>query len=119
MESTMTDLHQSDLTKQATESVLKARSELILTRKRTFYGVLVGQVTPIASTKYPTMATNGKQHFFNPKFIMGLKKNWRGKEVARQNLVVGVQAHETEHDARRHHTRRGGRDPRKWNEATD
>jgi predicted metal-dependent peptidase len=108
-----------NLTLQATERVMKARAELILTRKRTFYGVLVGQVTPIASSKYPTMATNGKQHFFNPRFIMGLKKNHLGKETSPQNLVVGVQAHETEHDARRHHTRRGGRDPMKWNEATD
>src|SRR5215471_11254465 len=107
----------TDLAKVALDSVMKARSELILTR--TFYGVLVGQVAPQASEKFLTMATNGKVHFFNPNFIMGLRKNHLGREVSRQALVLGVQAHESEHDARRHHTRRGTRDPQKWNIACD
>jgi len=107
----------TDINKVALERVLKARSELILTR--TFYGVLVGQVHPQASTAFPTMATNGKVHYFNPNFVMGLRKNWRGQEVSPQALMLGVQAHESEHDARRHHTRRGSRDPKKWNIATD
>lgn len=108
---------QVDNTKVALERVMKARSELILTR--TFYGVLVGQVRPEPSYKFPTMATNGKVHYFNPNFVMGLKKNWRGQMVSPQALILGVQAHESEHDARRHHTRRGSRDPKKWNIATD
>jgi predicted metal-dependent peptidase len=91
----------------ATERVAKARAELILSQ--TFYGVLVSQVEPVASNQFPTMATNGKQHFFNPGFIAELT----------QNELLGVQAHETEHDARRHHTRREGRDPVEWNIATD
>jgi predicted metal-dependent peptidase len=91
----------------ATERVGQARASLIL--EQTFYGVLVSQVEPVASTKYPTMATNGKQHFFNPAFIAELT----------QAELVGVQQHETEHDARRHHTRRNGRDADEWNVCCD
>lgn len=87
--------------------VLKARTELIVSRR--FYGVLVSNVEPMPSRKFPTMATDGKRHFFNPEFICELT----------QAEVLGVQAHETEHDARRHHSRRAGRDPQKWNEACD
>lgn len=91
----------------AAERVSKARQELIL--ERTFYGVLVSQVEAKPSRDFPTMATNGSTHFFNPDYIAGLK----------QIEVLGVQAHETEHDARRHHTRRGGRDPQEWNICCD
>jgi predicted metal-dependent peptidase len=101
----------------AVACVAKARAELILSR--TFYGVLVAQVEPKPSRQFPTMATNGVVHFFNPDFIVGLNKNHRGEHVSRQRLVLGVQAHESEHDARRHHTRRGNRDPFRWNVACD
>src|SRR5262252_8258350 len=97
----------TDKSKVALERVLKARAELILTR--TFYGVLVGQVTPQMSNKVPTAATNGKVHYWNPDFINELS----------QDEVLGTQAHESEHDARRHGTRRGGRDQEKWNKACD
>jgi len=95
------------VTAASAERVSKARQELIL--ERTFYGVLVSQVEAVPSRDFPTMATNGKQHFFNPDFIAELP----------QIEVLGVQAHETEHDARRHHTRRGGRDPQEWNICCD
>ena len=36
-----------------------------------------------------------------------------------QAELLAVQAHESEHDARHHGTRRNGRDPIKWNEACD
>ena len=98
---------EANLMKVAAERIAKARAELILSR--TFYGVLVGQVIRSLRTDIPTMATNGKQHFYNPTFIAELS----------QEELLAVQAHESEHDARRHHTRRGGRDPVKWNIATD
>lgn len=101
----------------ATERVLKARAELI--QSHTFYGVLVSNVVPKLSRQVQTMATNGKAHFYNPDFIMGLRKNMRGQEVSPAKLVLGVQRHESEHDARRHHTRRGGRDATEWNICTD
>jgi predicted metal-dependent peptidase len=92
---------------KAPERVRKARAALILARR--FYGVLVSNVEPVLSRSVPTMATNGKQHFFNPEFVDSLT----------QEQLEAVQAHETEHDARHHSTRRGGRDPKKWNEACD
>jgi predicted metal-dependent peptidase len=91
----------------ATERVNKARAELILARR--FYGVLVSNVEPVLSRKYPTMATDGKRHFYNPDFIHELT----------QEELLGVQCHESEHDARHHGTRRNGRDPEKWNIACD
>jgi predicted metal-dependent peptidase len=95
------------VTAAATERVAKARAELILAR--TFYGVLVSQVEPKATRQFPTMATDGKRHFYNPDFIATLS----------QEELLGVQAHETEHDARRHHTRREGRDSTEWNICCD
>src|SRR5580765_2414028 len=92
---------------QAMERVLKARAELIMTR--CFYGVLVSNVEPVLSRAVPTAATNSKQHFWNPDFVGELT----------QDELEFVQAHETEHDARHHSTRRGERDPKKWNEAAD
>jgi len=97
----------NDIDRQATERVMKARSALILARR--FYGVLVSNVEPVLSRAVPTMATNSRQHFYNPEFIAKLT----------QEQLEAVQAHESEHDARHHSTRRGHRDPRKWNEACD
>jgi len=103
---------------QAMERVQKARSELIFARK--FYGVLVSNIEPVIERNgNPTAATNGKKHLWNPEFVMSLKKNHLGVEVAPQLLVLGVQAHESEHDARHHGTRRNGRDPVEWNICCD
>ena len=73
---------------QALDRVQKARAELILTRR--FYGVLVSNVEPVISRRFPTAATNGRQHYWNPEFVMSLT----------QAELLGVQAHESEHDAR-------------------
>ena len=91
----------------ATERVIKARSELIQVRR--FYGALVFNVEPVLSRDFDTMATDGKRHFYNPDFIATLT----------QQELLGVQAHESEHDARHHGTRRGDRDPELWNIACD
>jgi predicted metal-dependent peptidase len=91
----------------ALDRVMKARSELILARR--FYGVLVSNVEPVETTAVETMATNSRQHFYNPDFVATLT----------QTQLLAVQAHETEHDARHHCTRRNGRDPKRWNEACD
>jgi predicted metal-dependent peptidase len=98
---------ESIMTEHALDRVLKARVELLLTS--TFYGVLLGQTTPVISEKIPTAATDGKRHYWNPDFLTTLT----------QDELLGVQAHESEHDARRHHTRRGHRDPVEWNIACD
>src|SRR6516165_4036744 len=102
---------------EAWERVQKARTELILARR--FYGVLVSQVEAVISRKVETAATDGKRHYWNPDYITQLKKNHRGEEVSPQRIVLGVQAHESEHDARHHGTRRGNRDPKEWNICCD
>jgi len=95
---------------QATlDRIEKARGRLVLEKKYRYYGVLVSNVEPILSGKVETAATNGKQHFWNPDFV---------EELTAEELL-GVQVHETEHDARHHGTRRGGRDPNDWNVACD
>src|SRR5262245_6003071 len=96
-----------DIDEIATNRVLKARTELIMARR--FYGVLVSNVIPILSRDFDTMATDGKHHYFNPEFVCSLS----------QEELLAVQAHESEHDARHHGTRRGNRDPEQWNIACD
>jgi predicted metal-dependent peptidase len=97
----------TELDKVAMDRVLKARASLILARR--FYGVLVSNVEPVLTRAVPTAATNGKKHFWNPDFVAELT----------QDYLEFAQAHESEHDARHHGTRRGSRDPQKWNEACD
>jgi predicted metal-dependent peptidase len=91
----------------ASDRVLKARTDVILTNR--FYGTLVSNVEAVLSKKIPTAATNGKTHLFNPDFVLRLN----AKELK------FVQRHESEHDARHHSTRRGGRDPKEWNISCD
>ena len=87
--------------------VQKARAELILTRR--FYGVLVSNVEPVICRHFPTAATNGHQHYWNPEFVMSLTNA----------ELLFVQCHECEHNARHHGTRRASRDPVEWNVAGD
>jgi predicted metal-dependent peptidase len=96
-----------NIDQQATDRVLKARIELA--RARRFYGALIHNVEPTLSYQFPTMATDGQRHYFNPEFVLSLTPQ----------ELLGVQAHESEHDARHHGTRRGGRDPMEWNIACD
>jgi predicted metal-dependent peptidase len=102
-----TTINRDELTVKAIERIAKARAEIVLTN--TFYGVALGQVEPKPSWQIPTMATDGKVHLFNPEFVNNLSFD----------ETVFVQKHENEHDVRRHHTRRGNRDPLRWNKATD
>jgi predicted metal-dependent peptidase len=102
-----TTINRDELTVKAIERIARARAEIVLTN--TFYGVALGQVEPLPNWNFPTMATNGKVHYFNPEFVTGLSFD----------ETVFVQKHENEHDVRRHHTRRGNRDDLRWNKACD
>ena len=92
---------------EAMVRIEKARARLILERR--FYGVLVSNVEPVISRRFPTAATNGRQHFWNPDFVATLN----------DEELLFVQAHESEHDARHHGTRRESRDAVEWNIAGD
>ena len=100
-------MDKSEMEVKAAVLIRNARAALILERK--FYAVLVSQVDPVPSWDFPTMATNSVQHFYNPEFIVNLPPK----------KILGTQAHESEHDARHHSTRRNGRDPQRWNKACD
>jgi predicted metal-dependent peptidase len=89
------------------ERVLKARAVIMSTRL--FYGTLIANVEPKEDPTIPTMATDGRYHYYNPDFI----------EKLSQRELEAVVIHEAEHDARHHHTRRGTRDPMEWNIAAD
>jgi predicted metal-dependent peptidase len=91
----------------AADKVMKARAAIIQSRK--FYAVLISNVEPVPCWSIPRMATDSVKHYYNPQFVCGLP----------QDILEGVQVHESEHDARHHSTRRRGRDPERWNKAAD
>jgi predicted metal-dependent peptidase len=102
----MEHLH-DEASRIAMTRVLKARTELVMSHR--FYGVLVSNVEPVITRKVETAATDGKKHYWNPDFVATLTPA----------KLLGTQGHESGHDALHHSSRRGGRDPRKWNEACD
>ena len=61
------------------------------------------------SPSIATMATDGVSLNFNPQFV----------ETLSAAEIAGTLAHEVMHPALQHHTRRGGRNPRRWNMACD
>lgn len=91
----------------AARAILFARNELIMTHR--FYGALVTNVTPVITRKVARAATDGLRHFWNPDYVASIDTK----------LMLFTQAHESEHDARKHHLRRFGRDAEKWNVACD
>src|SRR5262245_56323675 len=93
---------------EAMQRVVRARSQLVMFQP--FFGTLALYLILVEdATKCEAMATDGKHLFFNPQWVM---------ERSDPELI-GVIAHEVEHNARRHHTRRGFRNFEKWNIATD
>ena len=74
-----------------------------------FWGVLSLRLAPVEDPSIKTMQTDGISIRYNPGFVTGLSRG----------LLRTTIAHETMHCAALHHTRRGGRDPRRWNIACD
>lgn len=94
---------------QAQKKISRARAGLILVAP--FYATLalsMGAVEVDASVT-ETMATDGKSLFYNAEFVMEIS----------DAQIRGVIVHEMLHVAWLHHTRRGNRDPKLWNVATD
>jgi predicted metal-dependent peptidase len=63
----------------------------------------------VATRDVQTMATNGKELFFNPEYVVNQRSEYLQFDCA----------HEALHPAFCHHTRRGNRDWGMWNEACD
>jgi predicted metal-dependent peptidase len=91
----------------ASELFAKARAALLVGAP--FWGVLSLRLAPVADPSIRTMQTDGVSVRYNPAFVAGLSRG-----VLRTCI-----AHETMHCATLHHTRREGRDPRRWNIACD
>jgi predicted metal-dependent peptidase len=87
--------------------IQKARTALLLDHP--FFGTLLFRLGAQARNSIATMATDGVSLYFNPKFVEGLSSA----------ELIGTLAHEVMHPALQHHTRRGGRNPRRWNMACD
>ena len=87
--------------------IQKARTTLLLDHP--FFGTLLFRLSGKASRSVATMATDGVSLFYNPEFV----------ETLNAAELAGVLAHEVMHPALQHHTRRGDRDPARWNMACD
>src|SRR6201987_4650720 len=87
--------------------IQKARTVLLLDHP--FFGTLLFRLGARAYGSIATMASDGVSLYFNPEFVEGLSSA----------ELIGTVAHECMHPALQHHTRRGGRNPRRWNMACD
>lgn len=89
------------------EQLSKARTQLILNQP--FFGALALRLRLIESEQVPTLAVDGKNVYYNPKFVATLSPR----------LTQSAMAHETLHCALQHIGRVGARDKFKWNCAID
>jgi predicted metal-dependent peptidase len=91
----------------AEEHLVRAKTQLILGEP--FFATLVLKMSFHEDSSIKTMCTDGSRIRYNPEYIMSLDLD----------ELKGVLAHDVMHPALLHHTRRGGRDLKKWNKACD
>lgn len=97
----------------AEKKVRQARSSVV--QRSPFFGSLLLRQKLVETDliggvqKNNTMATDGKNLYFNTEFVLGIP----------MDELIGVCVHESLHPGLLHHTRRGDRDPRLWNAACD
>lgn len=91
----------------AADMLTKAKVQIVVNQP--FWATLLFNLPLIEDASLPTGATDGRNIYYNPKFIESLK----------QQQVNTFLAHEAAHVMLGHHLRMGGRDPQKWNMATD
>lgn len=87
--------------------IVKARAALITAHP--FFGALALHLRPVPTTRYPRLATDGRNLFYNVEFL----------DTITADELKGIIAHEVYHCALKHHTRRKCRDRKEWNEAAD
>jgi predicted metal-dependent peptidase len=87
--------------------LVKARTDLLMDEP--FFGTLALRPDYIMSDDIPTAATDGKNFYFNPKFLSSLNRY----------EMAGLLAHEIAHNMLAHSHRMGDRNPKKWNIACD
>ena len=92
------------------ETTLRLEASLVRLRTRQpFFGALALFLEVHLDESIPTACTNGRWVRFNPQFV----------ETIKPRELDGVMVHEILHAALRHCTRRGDRDPLRWNVAAD
>jgi predicted metal-dependent peptidase len=87
--------------------IQKARTTLLLDHP--FFGTLLFRLGAQARSSIATMATDGVSLYFNPQFV----------ETLSAAEIAETLAHEVMHPALQHHTRRGDRNPGRWNMLLD
>ena len=103
--------HRQDAEEKGAGVVSAARSRLVLSKDATsaFFAALALRLEASPAWDVRTLATDGERLLFNPAYALALSE----KEM------VGVVAHEVMHCALGHHSRRGAREPERWNIACD
>ena len=103
--------------KEAHDKMVKARIRLIL--RHPFFGQLALRLKliPADPKQLPTCATDGRNIYYNPGFIMEKLGPNGGTEAIQETAFVV--AHELGHCIFEHMVRRGGRDAKLWNIAGD
>lgn len=89
--------------------ISKARSQLVLNQR--FIAALLSRIKIKQSDWVSTMATDGNYIYYNEAFV--------SHEKMSVEKIKGVLFHEILHVVLQHHTRRGVRNPIKWNIAAD
>ena len=97
------------MTTTDTNQKIISASLLRLRMKSPFFATLALFARFIPTETMPTAATNGKDVFFNPEFLQSLPKPQQD----------GLILHEILHAALLHVSRRGVREPQRWNIAAD
>lgn len=96
------------MNQQARTQLEHARTRLLL--KFPFFGTLAMRLGLHEDTTIPTLATDGRKMFYNPEFVLA--------RLDRDTSMSAV-SHEVGHCILEHCSRRGQRNPGKWNRATD
>lgn len=91
----------------AAKALSLARSKLLL--NHCFFGMLALRLQLVENKDLPTLAVDGRHIFYNPDFILTLSSE----------LLQAAVAHEVMHCALEHISRRGARNPNRWNFAGD
>lgn len=91
----------------AAKQMIKARANLLM--EHPFFGSLALRLTVVEDSSIETANCDGHTLRYNPTFIDSL-------DISE---TKGLIAHEVMHPALGHTTRRGSRDPKKWNKACD
>ncbi len=92
---------------QAARKLTAARTKLIMGQP--FFGMLALRLAMVERSDIPTLAVDGKSVFYNPEFILSLS----------DSLCQSAVAHEVMHCVLAHISRRGSREPKRWNYAID